>query len=110
MRSLLVALRPRILDRRRTVVIKSDFHRMSVIVVLQRAIAIFSAGPLRHSNSQRQRHLELVHSLLGLVLINGAPNLRWPMVVELMRILQVKRLVDVKVVISAVISSDGSGV
>ena len=89
-----------------TIAFKRDGYRVTVVVESQRPIAEIASAALGHTGAYRKCYLQLVHSELHLVLIDGSPHIRGPMLVELMRIVKKERIVDVERVISAATAAD----
>src|SRR5690349_5420279 len=56
------------------IVLEGDPHWMTVVVILQCAIAVVSATPLLDTDAKSHRNLQLVHALFGLVFVNCAPH------------------------------------
>src|SRR5690348_2783363 len=103
----IVELRTRaVLDTRGVIVFEGNFHWMAVVVVLECAVAVLAAVALRNAHTKRQCNLQLIHPLFCLMLADGAPHVGRPVLVELMRIVEVEGVVDVKGVVAAVIAAD----
>src|SRR5579863_1380070 len=93
----------------RLVARKCDHGRLVADYVLHGTIAIVAAGDA-HVNPKSKACLQFAHAGLDLMVVNGIPHFRRPMVVKLVRVIHEKNLINKEIIAAATYLADRYGI